>query len=179
MAATVHATMVAWRHVRRRRGLRESAVPTRGTEALHPSFALSQWLVGILCPVILPATRVVSPHKPKFAQRRVRAVPTQARSSAIALACGIATKPVMRATTSLLDLELFELRALLDLGDQPIRFTTATGPRLRAIIRVGVLRDAGLAFAASLGLMRCHNLEGGQLFDADWTGGQAHVSRTR
>ena len=51
-------------------GLRESAVPTRGLEALHPSFALSQRLMGILCPVILPATRVVSPRKPKFAQCR-------------------------------------------------------------------------------------------------------------
>ena len=41
-----------------------------GLEALHPPFALSQWLMGILCPVILPATRVVSARKPKFAQRR-------------------------------------------------------------------------------------------------------------
>ena len=41
-----------------------------GLEALHPSFALSQRLMGILCPVILPATRVVSPRKPKFAQCR-------------------------------------------------------------------------------------------------------------
>ena len=43
---------------------------SRRLEALHTSFALSQWLMGILCPVILPATGVVTPRNTKFAQRR-------------------------------------------------------------------------------------------------------------
>ena len=45
--------------------------------------------------------------------------------------------------------ELFELRALLDLGDQPIGLAAAAGPRLRAIVGIDVLRDADLAFATS------------------------------
>src|SRR5215207_4072712 len=40
-----------------------------GLEALHTSFALSQWLMGILCPVIPPTSCVVAPRKTKFAQR--------------------------------------------------------------------------------------------------------------
>ena len=43
---------------------------SRRLEALHTSLALSQWLMGILCPVILPATGVVTPRNAKFAQRR-------------------------------------------------------------------------------------------------------------
>ena len=43
---------------------------SRRLEALHTSFALSHWLMGILCPVILPATGVVTPRNTKFAQRR-------------------------------------------------------------------------------------------------------------
>jgi hypothetical protein len=41
----------------------------RRLEALHTSFALSQWLMGILCPVVLPASGVVTPRNTKFAQR--------------------------------------------------------------------------------------------------------------
>jgi hypothetical protein len=38
-------------------GDREKALcRSRRLEALHTSFALSQWLMGILCPVTLPAT---------------------------------------------------------------------------------------------------------------------------
>jgi hypothetical protein len=39
-------------------------------ESLHTSFALSQWLMGILCSVIVPATYIVPPRDTKFAQRR-------------------------------------------------------------------------------------------------------------
>jgi hypothetical protein len=34
------------------------------------SFALSQWLMGILCPVILRTTCILSPRNAKLAQRR-------------------------------------------------------------------------------------------------------------
>src|ERR1700674_5669246 len=50
----------------REKALRRS----RRFEALHSSFALSQWLMRILRPVILPATRVVPPRNTKFTQRR-------------------------------------------------------------------------------------------------------------
>ena len=50
---------------------REKALCRSGRlEAPHTSFALSQWLMGILCPVILQATGVVTPRNTKFAQRR-------------------------------------------------------------------------------------------------------------
>ena len=38
----------------------ETLCRSRRLEALHTSFALAQWLMGILCPVILPATCVTA-----------------------------------------------------------------------------------------------------------------------
>jgi hypothetical protein len=36
-------------------------------EPLHSSLALPQWLMGILCTVVPPATLVVPPHNTEFA----------------------------------------------------------------------------------------------------------------
>jgi hypothetical protein len=51
-------------------GGEEALRRSRRLEALHTSFALSQWLMGNLCRVILPATCIVAPRDTKFAERR-------------------------------------------------------------------------------------------------------------